>query len=95
MEKLREESEELLEARASQDSEKIIDEVGDLLFVASNIARFLGVDPETALGRSNRKFERRFRFVESETKRRGRELKNSTLEEMDSLWDEAKKTEHG
>ena len=90
MEKLKEESEELMEARASQNAEKIMDEVGDLLFVASNVARFLGVDPETALGRSNKKFERRFRYVESETKRRGRELKDSTLEEMDSLWEESK-----
>ena len=90
MEKLKEESEELMEARASQNAEKIMDEVGDLLFVASNVARFLGVDPETALGRSNKKFERRFRYVESETKRRGRELKDSTLEEMDGLWDESK-----
>ena len=69
----------------------IADEVGDLLFVAVNVARFLGVDPETALRRSNRKFDRRFRHVESAIKKQGREMKDTTLAEMDALWDEAKK----
>ena len=88
--KLQEESAELVEARSMQDNQKIADEVGDLLFVAVNIARFLGIDPETALGRSNRKFQRRFRYVESTIKRQGRELKNASLAEMDALWDESK-----
>ena len=70
--------------------EKIADEVGDLLFVAVNVARFLGVDPETALERSNRKFNQRFRYIESALKRQGRELKSATLAEMDALWEEAK-----
>jgi tetrapyrrole methylase family protein / MazG family protein len=90
--KLREETSELLQARQQQDVRKVADEVGDLLFVAVNVARFLGIDPETALGRSNEKFSRRFRFVESAIKQQGRELRNATLSEMDSLWDEAKKT---
>ena len=67
--------------------------MGDLLFVAVNVARFLGVDPETALRRSNRKFERRFRYVESKIKSQGRELKDASLAEMDALWEEAKKLE--
>ena len=91
LQKLREETGEILEARAARDADLIADEVGDLLFVTVNVARFLGVDPETALRRSNRKFGRRFRYVESAIKGQGRELKDSTLEEMDALWDEAKK----
>jgi tetrapyrrole methylase family protein/MazG family protein len=88
--KMAEESAELMEAYSREDAEQIADEVGDLLFVAANVARFLGIDPETALGRSNRKFERRFRYVESAIKRQGRELKDASLAEMDALWEEAK-----
>ena len=62
-----------------------------MLFVAVNIARFLGIDPETALHRSNEKFERRFRYIESALKERGRDLKDATLDEMDVLWEESKK----
>jgi tetrapyrrole methylase family protein / MazG family protein len=91
--KLHEEANELMEARKKQDAQEVADEVGDLLFVAVNVARFLGIDPETALARSNRKFHRRFRHVESTIKRQGRELKNASLEEMDALWDEAKQSE--
>lgn len=93
LEKMREETAELLQAKAQEDDRKIADEVGDLLFVAVNVARFLGVDPESALNRSNKKFERRFRYVESAVKRQGRELKNATLAEMDALWNEAKQQE--
>ncbi|HSW39752.1 MAG TPA: nucleoside triphosphate pyrophosphohydrolase [Acidobacteriota bacterium] len=88
--KLHEEASELLEARRSFDTEKITEEVGDLLFAAVNVARFLGVDPETALARSNMKFHRRFSYIEKELKRQGRQLKNATLEEMDALWNQAK-----
>ncbi len=91
--KLKEETAELLEARSRNDREKVADEVGDLLFAAVNIARFLGVDPETALRRSNRKFERRFRQVEAGIKRQGREMKDATLTEMDELWNQAKKND--
>ena len=66
------------------------DEVGDLLFVAVNVARFLGIDPETALRRSNKKFNRRFRYMETRIKQQGRELRDASLAEMDALWDEAK-----
>jgi tetrapyrrole methylase family protein/MazG family protein len=89
--KLQEEASELVQARADNNPDRIADEVGDLLFAAVNAARFLGVDPETALRRSNEKFNRRFRYVESSVKRQGRELKDATLKEMDTLWDEAKK----
>jgi MazG family protein len=89
--KMAEETSELLEAQARRDSAQVADEVGDLLFVAANVARFLGIDPETALERSNRKFEHRFRYLESAIKRQGRELKDASLAEMDELWEEAKK----
>jgi tetrapyrrole methylase family protein / MazG family protein len=90
--KLEEESSELLDAQSRQDAAKVAEEVGDLLFVVVNAARFLGVDPETALRRSNDKFSRRFRYIESAIKRQGRELRNSSLAEMDALWEEAKET---
>jgi tetrapyrrole methylase family protein/MazG family protein len=89
--KLREESAELQQAYALQERSKLADEVGDLLFVAVNVARFLGIDPETALRRTNKKFSRRFRYVESAVKRGGREMKDTPLAEMDALWEEAKK----
>ena len=93
LEKLKEETAETLEAHAAKDQSRLVDEAGDLLFVAVNVARFLGVDPETALRHSNRKFERRFRYVEAKIKGQGRELKEASLVEMDALWDEAKKLE--
>jgi len=91
--KLKEEAAETLEAHAAKDQSRLVDEAGDLLFVAVNVARFLGVDPETALRHSNRKFERRFRYLEAKIKGQGRELKEASLAEMDALWDEAKKLE--
>ena len=64
-----------------------------MLFVVVNVARFLGIDPETALRRSNKKFIRRFRYLETRVKEQGRELKDATLAEMDALWEEAKSNE--
>jgi tetrapyrrole methylase family protein/MazG family protein len=93
LDKMKEEAEEARAANAAGDHAHLIDEAGDLLFVAVNVARFLGADPETALRRSNRKFERRFRYVETKIKSQGRELKDASLAEMDSLWEEAKKLE--
>jgi len=90
LKKLQEEASELLEAQGEENSDSITDEVGDLLFVAVNVARFLEVDPETALRRSNEKFDRRFRFVETSIKQQGRALRDATLDEMDALWEEAK-----
>ena len=89
--KLDEEATELKEAISRGDHELIADEIGDLLFVAVNIARTLEMDPETALERSARKFERRFRFIETAVKKQGRELKDVSPAEMDDLWNEAKK----
>jgi MazG family protein len=89
--KLREEMGEIVQARERQNDDHMAGEVGDLLFVAVNVARFLGVDPETALRRSNAKFGRRFRYVESRIKGEGREMKDATLAEMDAYWEEAKR----
>jgi MazG family protein len=69
------------------------EELGDLLFVAVNVARVLGIDPESALKAANRKFRRRFRHVEDRLREQGRSPAESTLEEMDALWDEAKRRE--
>jgi MazG family protein len=66
------------------------DEAGDLLFTAVNVARFLKVDPESALRKTNQKFRRRFQWVERELRREGKSPRESTLEEMDALWTRAK-----
>jgi len=92
--KLDEEVLELREAiRDKANHRGIADEVGDLLFVAVNVARLTGVDPESALKAANRKFRRRFRHVEERLRDGGRTPADSTLEEMDRLWDEAKALE--
>ena len=94
--KLDEEVLELREAIAAKtDPAKVAEEVGDLLFAAVNVARLTGVDPESALKSSNRKFRRRFRHIEDRLRAEGRQPADSTLEEMDRLWDEAKARERG
>jgi MazG family protein len=70
--------------------ERVREEVGDLLFAVTNIARHLGVEPEAALKLSNRKFRRRFRHIERGLASRGRALGEASLEEMEELWQEAK-----
>lgn len=68
-------------------------EYGDLLFAMANLGRHLDIDPESALRAANEKFARRFRHIEDELARRGSSPKQSTLEEMDALWDDAKRLE--
>ena len=92
--KLDEEMKELREALGQGDERAAAEEVGDLLFVAVNLARKAGVDPESALKAANRKFRRRFRHVEERLRERGRSPAESSLEEMDALWDEAKALDH-
>ncbi|MGE0113511.1 MAG: nucleoside triphosphate pyrophosphohydrolase [Steroidobacteraceae bacterium] len=91
--------EELHEARAAIaagiSQTDIEDELGDLLFCLVNICRHMKVDPETALRKTNLKFERRFRHVETRLREQGRELTEATLAEMDGYWDEAKRIERG
>jgi len=91
--KIEEEAGELREAVDAKDQQKIHDEVGDLLFSIANIARKLGVNAEEALQSSNRKFISRFESMERTVRSDGRNLDQLTLEQMDSLWDEAKAAE--
>lgn len=73
--------------------ERLEDELGDLLFSAVNLARHLGIDPEAALARTNRKFEARFRHIETRLAERGRSAAAASLPEMERLWNEAKLSE--
>ncbi|MGA0531372.1 nucleoside triphosphate pyrophosphohydrolase [Hansschlegelia sp. KR7-227] len=91
--KVREEIDEVAEAVASGDRDAMEDEIGDLLCAIANLARHAGVDPEAAVRRSNAKFERRFRAIEGALKARGSSPADSTLEEMDAIWNEAKRAE--
>ena len=92
--KLDEEVAELREAIAAADAPaKVAEEVGDLLFIAVNVARLAGVDPESALKAANRKFRRRFRHVERRMAESGQPMPGSALEVMDGYWEEAKALE--
>lgn len=90
-EKIQEEIEELKKATDERDSGEISEEIGDLLFAVVNLARHLDVEPETALKTTNRKFRRRFSFIEKELAAGGRKPENTGLDEMDELWNKAKK----
>ncbi|MBQ4105070.1 MAG: nucleoside triphosphate pyrophosphohydrolase [Clostridia bacterium] len=91
LDKLSEEIEELKSAIAQQDDKASAEELGDVLFSAVNVSRFIGVDAEQALGDACDKFISRFSQVEQLAGERGVDMKSSTLEELDALWDEAKK----
>jgi tetrapyrrole methylase family protein / MazG family protein len=95
LEKLEEELAELREAAgsAAADHRRVAEELGDLLFTAVNVARLIGADPESALKAANRKFRRRFAYIEQALSRRGRTPAEATLEEMEALWEEAKAAE--
>jgi len=73
--------------------DRLEDEVGDLLFVLVNIARYLSLDPESALRKTNRKFRRRFEYLEERLREQGRKPADASLEEMESLWQESKRLE--
>jgi len=75
--------------------DRIAEEIGDILFVCANLARKLGVDPETALRGCNQKFERRFRHIETNLAAQGRRPEQASLGEMEALWVEAKTLEKG
>ncbi len=90
-EKLEEEIGEVKEALTENDPDHLEDEVGDLFFVAVNLARKLGVDPEIALQRANRKFETRYRGMEALVEAKGQKLSDLDLAAQDKLWDEVKK----
>ena len=91
--KISEETTELVDAHDSGNKDNIEEEFGDLLFVIANLARHLKVDPEAAVRRTNAKFVRRFSFIEKTLKDAGRTLDDASLDEMEALWEEAKSTE--
>ncbi len=91
--KIREETEEVEAALGDPDA--VADEIGDLLFAVANLARHAKVDPEAALHGANRKFERRFGFIETALTRRGSSLAEADLDTMETLWTEAKAAERG
>jgi len=91
--KVQEEFTELKVEIDAMDKEKMEAEFGDLLFSLINAARLYDINPENALERTNRKFISRFNYLESKTITIGKDLKAMSLEEMDVLWDEAKKIE--
>ncbi len=90
-EKVQEELSELNEELASNDQEKIEKEFGDVLFSMVNYARFIGVNPENALEKTNKKFIQRFQYLEQAAKKVGKSLHDMSLAEMDVFWEESKK----
>ena len=91
MDKLREELAELDAARRASSPDAVEDEIGDLFFVLVNIARFLKVDPEQALWKTNAKFRRRFAHVERGLEAAGKTPQQASVEEMEALWQDAKR----
>ena len=90
LDKIAEETAELVEARDGGDAARVQEEYGDLMFVMANLARHLRIDPEAALRDANVKFTRRFAAVEEGLAAEGRKPADATLAEMDALWDAAK-----
>lgn len=95
LDKITEETRELVEAREHLSPEAQADELGDLLFVMANLARHLGIDPEAALRGANQKFTRRFNRIEDYLQENGKTPADSDLAEMDALWNRAKDEERG
>ena len=94
VEKIREETDEVAATLALDDSDpNVEEELGDLLFCTVNLCRRRGIDPEVALDAANRKFERRFNYLERELKSRGISLQDATMEEMEAAWHQAKQEE--
>jgi ATP diphosphatase len=91
--KIREEADEIETAIAGGNQKQVAAEIGDLLFAVVNLARHLDADPEAALRATNQKFERRFAAIEQALAQRGKAPEESTLAEMDALWDAAKAAE--
>jgi MazG family protein len=89
--KVEEEISEFKRTVSSGEYQKVEEELGDLLFAIVNYARFLKVNPESALNKSIEKFIRRFKYIELKLRENGKDIHNSTLEEMDRLWEESKR----
>jgi XTP/dITP diphosphohydrolase len=90
--KVVEEIEEMHQSEINESKDELEGEFGDVFFALVNYARFLGIEPENALRRTNKKFINRFAYVESKIKETGRKINESNLEEMDIYWNESKKT---
>ncbi|PJA97520.1 MAG: nucleoside triphosphate pyrophosphohydrolase [Ignavibacteriales bacterium CG_4_9_14_3_um_filter_34_10] len=90
-EKVLEEIAELKDAEKQNNAEEIENELGDLFFSLVNYSRFLNINPENALRRTNQKFIKRFQYIEAELKKIGKSVTDSNLEEMDKYWNESKK----
>ena len=90
-EKVHEELEEIKLAQKENNKESIKEEIGDTIFALVNLARFLGIPAEDALRRTNNKFINRFKMIEKELKRRGKTLEESSLDEMDEIWNAVKR----
>lgn len=88
--KIDEEIEELRVEIGSGRSAEVENEIGDLLFAVANVARLLKINPEFALARTNKKFTVRFRYIEAELKKRGQDIRDTTLAELETLWNQAK-----
>jgi tetrapyrrole methylase family protein / MazG family protein len=93
--KVMEELHELEETMLEGNQERMEDELGDLLFAIVNLGRFLSLNPEQALGKTISRFTRRFAHIEDTLHSRGSQMKDVTLEEMETLWEEAKRIERG
>ena len=93
LDKIREETAEVADALRDEDKSAIQDEIGDLLFAAINLARHVGIDPEAALRSTNAKFVRRFNHIEAQLTHQGSSLQDSSLDEMERLWMDAKHRE--
>lgn len=94
LDKIKEETAELVEAKDTLPHTKQVEEFGDLMFVMANLARHLKIDPEEALRTANRKFQRRFEYIEDALEADGNTPAQSDLTEMDKLWDRAKLLEN-
>ena len=89
--KIQEEMNEFKEEIVHMDRDKMVEEFGDLMFSIINAARLYQIDPETALEKTNKKFIKRFKYLELKTLKKGKKLERMTLEEMNNIWEEAKK----
>ena len=93
LDKIREEADEIESALDRGNADELAEETGDLLFALVNLARHVGADPDQALRGTNAKFERRFGYIEQRLSAQGRALQDASLNEMDALWNEAKRKE--
>ncbi len=91
LEKVKEEFDEFIESLRHGKKEEIEEEIGDLFFSLVNLSRFVKINPEDALQKTTSKFVKRFQYIEEKAKKQGKKLEEMSLEEMDALWEEAKR----